>query len=123
MARRQKNLGKLLEFMIMIDETHEPIISDLEEDPDLRELAEYFAERMPALLDGINTAMEKLDMGQLRKRVQAFKGIAVSGGFLPLAEKAIRIEQLVSHDNIEKLHLVVDELNQLCHRVSTSNKP
>ena len=107
----------------MTDEAHEPIISDLEDDPDLWELVEYFVEKMPTLLDEINTAMEKPDMDQLRKWAQAFKGVAVRGGFLPLAEKAIRIEQLVAIDNMEKLHLVVDELHQLCRRVETSHKP
>jgi len=103
----------------MTEPANTPILSELEDDPDLWELAEQFARKMPDLLEWINTAVGQVQIEILKERILHFKVAAVHGGFAPLVNQANRITQLINDNQIEQVQYEVDQLNQLCQRVPT----
>ena len=101
----------------MTDLKYTPILSDLDDDPDLWEFAEQFIDKMPDLLERINTALAEAQLDLLNERIHHFKTAAVHGGFAPLADQADHITQLISDDQSEQIQSAVNQLNQLCQRV------
>ncbi|MCH9022484.1 MAG: Hpt domain-containing protein [Planctomycetes bacterium] len=103
----------------MTDPNNTPILSDLDNDPDLWKFAEQFIDKMPDLLERINTALAQVQSELLKERIQHFKTAAVHGGFAPLADQADQITQLTASDQSEQIQSAIDQLNQLCQRVPT----
>ena len=101
----------------MTDPKNTPIHSDLDDDPDLWKFAELFINKMPDLLERINTALTQAQIEILKERIHHFKTAAVHGGFAPLADQAARITQLITDDQSEQIKSAVNQLNLLCQRV------
>ena len=100
----------------MIDPQDSPILSELDDDPDLWEFAGQFIDKMPDLLERINAAVSQARIDHLKQTTKNFRNAAVHGGFTPLADQAAHITQLITADESEQIQSAVDQLNQLCKR-------
>lgn len=100
----------------------EPLRSPLANDPDMVELVEFFVEEMASRVESINNAARTNDLGQLRTVAHQLKGSAAGYGFTPISSCAATLEKLIDQSGpateVQSLREQVDELIDLCRRVS-----
>ncbi len=98
-----------------------PIISELANDQDYREVIEIFLEDLPLELQAISEAYDNSDIDQLKYHIHTIKGAGGSAGFPVIKEKAAQAEKNVIEGELDSLQSSIDELTQLCKRAIANN--
>ena len=99
-----------------------PIISELADDPDLREAVEIFTDNLPEQIQKITDAVKCDDLDQLKYLIHTIKGAGGSAGFPVIMEEAAKAEQLILNGELDLLKAAIDELTQLCQRATADKK-
>ncbi len=99
-----------------------PIVSELADDPDLREVAEVFVQDLPCQLQKIGEAVDSADLDQLKYLIHTIKGAGGSSGFPVIMAKAAETEQFILTGELDSLKTAIDELTQLCQRATADEK-
>jgi CheY-like chemotaxis protein len=94
-----------------------PIISELlQEGSDMEDLVQYFIERLPGYLKGINDAQSAGDMGALKKHVHDLKGVGGGYGYPQVTELAISLEAALK-DTPEQIESLIEALGRMARRI------
>jgi len=116
----RQEVGHMPHELSQIDNS--PIVSELADDPDLREVAEVFVQNLPSQLQTIAEAVDHADLDQLKYLIHTIKGAGGSAGFPVIMEAAAKSEQIVLKGELDSLKAAVDELTQLCQRATADKK-
>jgi HPt (histidine-containing phosphotransfer) domain-containing protein len=103
-----------------------PLISDLAQDPDMRELVEMFVDEMPARVRSLQHLWDSRDFESLKRLAHQLKGASGGYGFTVVGGAAGRLEQTIKassasgtlDDHLANVQSQVNELINLCRRVS-----
>ena len=100
----------------------DPLVSTLASDPDMVELVEFFVEEIGDRINTIQSTSQDNDIAGLRTVAHQLKGAAAGYGFEPISQTASELERLIdvteATELTQALHEQVDELVDLCRRVS-----
>jgi HPt (histidine-containing phosphotransfer) domain-containing protein len=104
-----------------------PILSDFASDPDMRDLVEMFVMEMPQKVTVMESAMAESRWDILRRMAHQMKGAAGGYGFAVVSESAGHLEHQLLRTSapadeqaIQAVRRQVDELVDLCRRVSSA---
>ncbi|MDX2115228.1 MAG: Hpt domain-containing protein [Planctomycetota bacterium] len=101
-----------------------PLRSAFCADPDMRELIDLFVEAMPDRVRSLRESLEHARLDDLRRLAHQLRGAAGSYGFAPVGDAAGRVEDQLRNiaasdaSAVEQVKAAVDELVNLCRRVS-----
>jgi HPt (histidine-containing phosphotransfer) domain-containing protein len=101
----------------------EPLISDLVDDPDMRELIELFVEELPDRIAAIEAAITDGDQATLKRIAHQLKGASAGYGFTVIGKAAGQVESMLVEssaplEEIQGLRSRVDDLLTLCRKAS-----
>ncbi len=101
-----------------------PVYSDLSSDPDMADLVEMFVDHLGQRVEALREAVELADNDALEELAYQLKGSAGGYGFEPITELASIIEkQARDHADIDQLRDAVDDLVNICGRVTADPPP
>ncbi len=105
-----------------INETEsEPIQSDFEGDPAMRDLIELFVSEMPSQAIRLSDLFESKQIDDLQQLARQLKGAAGGYGFGVLSDAAAELEDAIKvSDEVEQMRSQVDQLIDLCQRTRTT---
>lgn len=95
-----------------------PIVSAFADDPDMLELVEWFVEQIPQRVRQLEESFENGTLEELGTLAHQLKGAGGSYGFPQITESARRLEQQSRESDVEEIRRGLDELVDLCNRVS-----
>lgn len=99
----------------------DPIQSDFDGDPAMRELIELFVSEMPAKATKLSELFEEQQIDELRRLAHQLKGAAGGYGFGVISEAAAKLEQSIkSLEEAEQMHEQVEALIDLCQRTRSA---
>lgn len=98
----------------------EPIFSELAGDPDMVVVVEKFLELLPGMLNDITEALDRSDTAALKRLLHNLKGAGGTAGFGALYEKAAAIEELLLTNKVDAVRQAVEQLDNLCRRVTAT---
>jgi HPt (histidine-containing phosphotransfer) domain-containing protein len=102
-------------------EATEKLVSQLSGDPDMAELVELFVGEMPERVRLVVEHFEKGQMGELKRVAHQLKGACGGYGFPQVGAAAGELEKALAQgaaEDLERVRRRVDELVELCRRVS-----
>jgi len=96
-----------------------PIKSTFAGDPEMKELVEFFVEKMPERIAALEACANEGAIDELRSIAHQLKGAGGSYGFPQVTESARKLEETSSvAGGIEDLRRELDELVAICGRTS-----
>ncbi len=99
----------------------EPIQSDFEGDPAMRDLIELFVSEMPSQATRLSDLFEGNQIDDLQQLARQLKGAAGGYGFGVLSDAAAELEDAIKVAGVvEHMRSQVDQLIDLCQRTRTS---
>lgn len=104
------------------DETNKRgiIISNLADDPDLKEVVEIFLGNLTSLVEQLKQMLEQSQMEELAYLAHNLKGSGGSAGFNIIFEKALALEQAAKAQEIAKVQKTINEIEDIVPRLSVS---
>ncbi|MFQ5461534.1 MAG: ATP-binding protein [Phycisphaerae bacterium] len=87
------------------------------DDPEFREIAEEFANRLSDQLDSMRSAWAQRDLDELAQLVHWLKGAGGTAGFGAFTDPAIRLEQLLREERFEDVEAALGELARLAGQI------
>jgi signal transduction histidine kinase/HPt (histidine-containing phosphotransfer) domain-containing protein/ActR/RegA family two-component response regulator len=100
--------------------SHAPLVSEFDDDPDLRDIVVTFCHELPGLVTDLRSARARGDLGLLKSLAHQLKGAGGGYGFQPITDAAGRIESLCAANDgapTPRLDEALDALDALCQRV------
>jgi PAS domain S-box-containing protein len=105
-------------------EAAQPLLSDLEEDPDLLPAIAAFVDVLPARVTAIEAALRQADYAALANLAHQLKGSAGTFGFMPITMAADAVEQQVrAGAAVDALARAIADLSALTARVRSRAAP
>ena len=103
--------------------SQEPLQSELVDDPDMRELIEFFVEELPDRIHAIESALAEGDHLMLQRLTHQLKGASAGYGFRVIGDAAAQVEDLVKAngaplEEIAGLTCRVQDLLALCRKAA-----
>ena len=95
-----------------------PIVSKWANDPDLREISEFFLDEMPSFMQKLKDAADASDMSLLSRLAHDLKGSGPNAGFDILHEQARSLEQAVLADEIQDVRDMIGQIEDIMPRLS-----
>ncbi|GAB4386708.1 MAG: hypothetical protein Kow0022_16510 [Phycisphaerales bacterium] len=104
----------------------ERIVSSFADDPEMKELIEYFVSELPQRTKALEQAWQAADFGSLSRLAHQLKGAAGGFGFAQIGEVAGEIESSIGHapvgeDTVRALETQVRRLLDLCARAAADS--
>ncbi len=100
-----------------------PIQSEFADDPDMRDLVEFFVADLHARSSAIRTAREHFEWSTVARIAHQLRGSAAGYGFTDLGTLAGKIEDLLKSEAADcpsRLRESLDELMLMCQRIFAS---
>ena len=102
----------------------DPIESDFEGDPQMRELIEFFVSEMPAKASRLSALFECQQIEDLERLAHQLKGAAGGYGFGVISEAAADlVVSIRAEEELERLRSQVEQLIDLCRRTRSATNP
>jgi len=103
--------------------SQEPLHSELVDDPDMRELIDFFVGELPDRIHAIESALAEGDQLTLQRLAHQLKGASAGYGFRVIGEAAAQVESLVKTneaplEEIDGLKTRVEDLLALCRKAA-----
>jgi len=96
----------------------QPLHSNLSnEGPEFADIIIQFIEKLPDLINNIETHYRSDDGAKLREVVHNLKGMGGGFGFPELTEYAAEIEKLMQQDDMPAIGMLIERLHALCQRI------
>lgn len=92
------------------------IVSFLDGNSDYQKAVETFVANLPQRVEDLKIAFDNHDMQDLAFKVHALKGLGGFAGFSVYTEKARELEEVINEKDIDKIHMLIDEIIQMCMR-------
>ena len=99
------------------------IISKWANDPDLREISEFFLTEMPTFMQKLKDALAAADMRQVSRLAHDLKGSGPNAGFDILQERARSLEQAALAEQTHTVKQLIDEVEKIIPRLSAGPAP
>lgn len=106
--------------------THQPLRSTLANDPDMRELVEFFVQEMPARIASLRKAYEGAAVADLVRLAHQLKGASGGYGFAQIGDQAGVLESTLKHRSgsdaqaLAAIKSQLDALIDLCNRATSA---
>jgi HPt (histidine-containing phosphotransfer) domain-containing protein len=101
----------------------EPIQSDFEGDPQMRDLIDLFVSEMPSKASRLSDLFDGQQVDDLQRMAHQLKGAAGGYGFGSISEAAADLEQtLKAQDELESARSQVEQLIDLCQRTRSTSE-